>query len=60
VHTPDRTKANMRAYMWDKMNGMISIAGDTLHLRVSASRALEHASDALSTTKCALADESSV
>jgi hypothetical protein len=19
VHTPDRTKANMRAYMWDKM-----------------------------------------
>ena len=57
VHRPDRTKANMRAFMWDKMNGMISIAGDTLHSRVSVSRVLEHAADALSTTKCALADK---
>jgi hypothetical protein len=22
VHTPDRTKANMRAYMWDKMKDL--------------------------------------
>jgi hypothetical protein len=22
THTPDRTKANMRAYMWDQMKGL--------------------------------------